>query len=368
MRAQGEGSVYQRKSDGRWLYSRTLPSGKRQTVSAATRAAVLRRKDELDAPLRESRPVPDKTLTVAGLFTLWLESQADNLAPNTLRLYQDFSAHHILPQLGKTKVVALTLPDVERWLSSLSRPTASRAALAPATRSRIRQMLVSALNYAVRCRVLTYNVAHDAKVKVERTESAYLTTDEQVTLLQAAAGDRLCALWTLLVGTGLRRGEAMGLTRSALDLGAGTVTVRQSLTRVGNVGAIRQPKTAGSTRVVPLPPFVVRALTEHLRRSPVLGDGLLFRSEVGTPLDPTNVGRDFRRLCERAGLGFRHCHECRHGYAVTLLEAGTPLEIVAANLGHSTIRETADRYGKHSRPVAQAAAMAALDAALGSNF
>lgn len=361
MRAPGEGSVYQR-SDGRWFYSRSTPDGKRQTVSGATREAVLKRRDELDAPLRESRPIPDKTLTVAGLFTLWLESQAD-LAPNTLILYRSLSRDHILPTLGRIRVVTLTLPDCERWLAGLK-----RKGLSPATCARIRQVLVACLNYGIRCRVISWNPCHDAKVTVPRTESDYLSTPEQRILLAAAAGDRLEALWCLLVGCGLRRGEALGLRRSDVDLDAAVLTVRQSLTRQGGSGVIRQPKTPGSVRVVPMPRFVVVALTEHLKRQPVVGNGLLFRTTTGTMYNPANVLLSFRRLCHRAGLADereRHCHECRHGYCISLLEVGVPMDVVAANIGDS-LKMVSERYGKHSRPVAQERAMAALDAALGN--
>ncbi len=360
MRARNEGSIYQRKTDGRWVYARSLPTGKRVTISAATKEAVVKRRDELDAPLRESRPIPDKTLTVAGLFTLWLESQAD-LAPNTLILYRSLSRDHILPTLGRIRVVALTLPDCQRWLAGLK-----RKGLSPATCARIRQTLVACLNYGIRCRVISWNPCHDAKVTVPRTESDYLTTAEQRTLLAAARGDRLEALWCLLVGCGLRRGEALGLRRSDIDLDAGVLTVQQSLTRQGGSGVIRQPKTPGSIRVVPMPRFVVVALTEHLKRQPVVGNGLLFRTSTGTMYNPANVLLSFRRLCHRAGLDTersRHIHETRHGYCISMLEAGQPMDLVAALIGDS-LAMVSGRYGRHSRPVAQERAMAALDAAL----
>jgi integrase len=304
------------------------------------------------------------------LFTLWLEVQEQHLEPNTLILYRSLSRDHILPVLGRTKVVELTKVDVDRWLGGLSRPTAKRPALAPATRSRIRQVLVACLNYAVDARVLTWNPAHSTKVTVRPSERAgesdYLTQDEMSRLVEAAHGDRLEALWLLLVGTGLRRGEALGLTRSALDLDAGTVKVSQSLTKVGGRGEIRPTKTESSERTVPLPPFVVVALRDHLHRQPVVGGALVFRTGTGNALHPSNVQTAFARLSKRAGIGAHHPHEARHGYAIALLESGTSLEVVSRLLGHSSIKTTADCYGKHARPVAQAAAVAALDQMFGS--
>jgi integrase len=143
------------------------------------------------------------------------------------------------------------------------------------------------------------------------------------------------------------------------------VTISQSLTRIAGRGEIRPTKTGDSVRTVPLPPFVVSALRDHLRRHPALGGALVFRTGTGNALNPGNVQMAFARLCRRAGLGARHCHECRHGYAIALLESGTTLEVVSRLLGHSSLKTTADVYGKHARPLAQAAAVAALDQMFG---
>ena len=301
---------------------------------------------------------------MAGLLTLWLEVQEAHLEPNTLILYRQMARDHIVPVLGRTRVQELTLPDCDRWLAGLA-----RKGLSPATRTRLRQVLVACLNYAVKARILTWNAASATRVTVRPTEyvdeSDYLTGDELAALVHAARGDRLEALWLVLVGTGLRRGEALGLTRNAIDLEAATVTVSQSVTRIDGRAEVRAPKTTSSRRTVPLPPFVADALRLHLHQYPALGGALVFRTSTGNALNPGNVHQAFGRLTVRAGLGVRHCHEVRHGYAIALLESGTSLEVVSRLLGHSSIKTTADCYGKHARPVAQAAAVAALQVAFG---
>ena len=77
--------------------------------------------------------------------------------------------------------------------------------------------------------------------------------------------------------------------------------------------------------------------------------GLIFASEVGTPMDPDNFSHSFSRLCERAGLGHRHPHELHHSGASLMLAQGTPLHVVSEVLGHASIAITKDVYGNPAR-------------------
>jgi integrase len=70
--------------------------------------------------------------------------------------------------------------------------------------------------------------------------------------------------------------------------------------------------------------------------------GLIFASEVRTPMDPDNFSHSFSRLCEKAGLGHWHPHELRHSGASLMLAQGTPLHVVSEVLGHASIAITKD--------------------------
>ena len=73
--------------------------------------------------------------------------------------------------------------------------------------------------------------------------------------------------------------------------------------------------------------------------------GLIFPSEVGTPLDPENVSHLFSRICRRASLGHWHLHELRHSGASLMLAQATDLYVVSEVLGHSSVAITKDVYG-----------------------
>jgi integrase len=132
---------------------------------------------------------------------------------------------------------------------------------------------------------------------------------------------------------------------------------RQRTVKV-KVAAEYQPvselKTPKSRRTLVLTPELVSRFRQHrvqqaeaqMAAGPLWQDhGLIFASEVGTPMDPDNFPHPFARLCERAGLSHWHPHELRHSRASLMLTQGTPLHVVAEVLGHASIAITKDVNG-----------------------
>ena len=157
-----------------------------------------------------------------------------------------------------------------------------------------------------------------------------------------------------MLATGLRRGEALGLKWSDVDLDAGRLVVTRQLTRVGGALVTSDTKTARSRRAVDLSAPMVESLKAHKARQAAerlaLGEawadsGFVFTSSIGTPVDPRNCYREFRGICEAAGLGRWHPHELRHSAASLMLAQGVKIQVVSELLGHSSIRMTADVYG-----------------------
>jgi integrase len=92
--------------------------------------------------------------------------------------------------------------------------------------------------------------------------------------------------------------------------------------------------------------------------------GLVFTTGLGRPVDPRNVNRHFDLLRDRVGLSWLRLHDLRHGCATYLLAHGVDPRTVMEILGHTTIRQTMDRYG-HALPDRVRAAADAMDDALG---
>jgi integrase len=366
-RGNGEGTIYQRASDGLWLGVLLVGidgAGKpvRKYISAKTRVEVVRKFKVLQRQLDDGLPVPDGTLTIGNLFTRWYEDVLRHqVTINTASNYKSVADNHIIPTLGKKRLGLLTTNDVDRLIAKKM-----DSGLSVSTVQRIRSVLAQAIDQAMRWGWVNRNVATLARApKMQRTEGRSLTPEQARHLLETLRGHRHEALYALMLSTGLRRGEALGLKWFDLDETKGLLYVRRQLKREGGVLVVADTKTSRSRRSINLPPPMQTALQAHRARQDaehkVLGrawtnSGFIFTSAVGTPFDPRNLHREFKTICLDAGLGDWHPHELRHSAASLMLAQGVKLQVVSEVLGHASIRMTADVYGHILDPDRQAAA------------
>lgn len=371
-RGNGEGTVYQRASDGRWLGVLVVgwsPTGRpvRKTVSARTRAEAVKKFRELQRRVEDGLPAPDTSITVTHLFERWYEDVLSHqVAPSAARNYRSVAVHHIVPVLGRKKLLDLTTADVDRLIAKKLSEGKSVS-----TVRRIRSVFAQALDQAMRWGWVNRNAATLARApKMPRREGRTLTQDQARAFLTSLEGHRLEVLFTVMLATGLRRGEALGLMWKDYDLEKQVLRVRRQLQREGEGLVTREPKTSRSRRVVNLPPQIVDLLARQREAQQTakrtLGEGwqnsgFIFTNGYGGPLDPRNLLRDFKKVCEAAGLGDWHVHELRHSAASLMLAQGVKLQVVSEALGHSSIRMTADVYGHILDPDRESAAAAMAD-------
>jgi len=202
-----------------------------------------------------------------------------------------------------------------------------------------------------------------------------MTFEEAKAVIDVAKGERLEALISCGLMLGLRPGELLGLCWTDIDLEQGRLTVQRSLKRENNQLRLGKPKTARSVRTLDMPVAVGDALRSHKTRQhrerlaagPLWSDmDLVFATEIGTPIDPSNLRRDFSRMTTRAGIGLWHPHEMRHSAASLLSHSGVPIEGVADVLGHANIRTTSAIY-RHQVTNSVDSAAAPLDRLFGAS-
>jgi len=171
--------------------------------------------------------------------------------------------------------------------------------------------------------------------------------------LDRAAGDRLFTLWLFYVLTGVRRGEALALRWSDVDLEAATAAIRRSVVPVDHHLVFGEPKTERGRRLIGLDPQLVLALREHWqrhcdsRRSLALthdDQDLVFARPDGAPWHPERVSRWFSRLVAETGSPRIRLHDLRHLHATLALAAGVSPRVLADRLGHSSTAVTTDIY------------------------
>jgi integrase len=263
------------------------------------------------------------------------------LAPATMRQHAMIVDRHLIPALGARRLVALSPAHVDAYLAAKR--------LDPQTLRHHRSTLRRALADAVRDGLVTRNAAALSRPpRMHKAERRYLTAPEVRRVIDETQDERLWPLWTLIVTTGLRVSEALGLRWSDVDWQAQTVTVARTLQYVGE-WRFEEPKSRKSRRTIPLIPDALAALREQQARQEGeagvrLIAGLVFYTDAGRPIHSSNVLPQWYRALQRIGLPKVTIHDLRHSCATLLLGAGVPLPVIADILGHSTVRVTADLY------------------------
>jgi integrase len=346
-RPYGSGSVY-RTAEGRWRGSTivtdpTTGARVRRVVSGPTAAETRRKLDTLRAIA-----VPTTTMRTADWLAAWLPTTRPRIAPATFRSY-GAGVRAIAALIGEIPLGSLTPTDVERMTAAMM-----AAGLAGSSAGNARKILRVALRQAIRDGLVVRNAAAEARPpRATPYQSRTLTAAEARQLIETTLDDELGPLWAVLVSTGLRQGEALGL--SWRDVDARTLTVRRALAR-GWDGrpTLGLPKSDRSRRTIALPAVARDALDRQRVRQEAARaavgtawqdrDGLVFTDAVGRPREGRLITPALHAALARAGLPEIRCHDLRHTCATLQLAAGVPLATISRMLGHSSLAITANVY------------------------
>lgn len=365
-RGKGEGSLFFSEAAGRWIgfvdagydangkRRRVKVSGRTRTETRAKLTAVLKSIETGAAPI-------DQRMTVDECLDYWLTHLPPTVkSVNTIDNLKWAVEQHLKPALGKRRLRDLSPDDVDTMLRDRADAGMSRSSLV-----RIHNALSRAIRNAERRGKVARNVATLVDVPagpVKRSRS--LTIEQASSVLKAADGDRLCALYKTGLMLGLRPGELLGLCWQDIDFENGILRVTRALRRERGELILGEQKTAGSRRALVMPTPVSESLRLHRTQQAAEklaapaweSDELVFTTTIGTPLDPSNVRRGFARLTKQAGIGHWHPHELRHSAASILSASGVPIEDIADILGHAGTRTTAAVYRHLIEPTIRSAA------------
>lgn len=314
---------------------------------------VMGRKSEADdllahltAEYKQGTYIQPSKITVGEWLDTWLETYKKvNLRPRTWESYEILVRLHIKPAIG-----ALYLQELKpEHLQKLYKDKFDQG-LSAQTIRHIQKVLHGALKQALINRLISRNVSEAVALpRLSRREIKTLSRDEQARFIEGLSGDRLRVAFLMLLGTGIRRGELLGLQWQDVDLESGTVSIRRDLVWTKEAGFVyQQPKTEKSKRIIPLPAVLIDELRRHKELMELekhfAPDAPLFCTTRGTPIIPENFNRTFYRLCRRAGINNINLHALRHTFATRLLEMGENIKVIQELLGHSRISTTADIY------------------------
>lgn len=377
-RARGSGSVYQTK-DGSWIAQDRV--GDRLVRRRAPDEPTAKKKlAELQELKRRQIDIHSGEQSVeewmSAVYAQKLRQR--DLAERSKEFNRDMIERYINPVIGPMRLLAVRPGHLQDLLDNL-RADIRAATPHDGTRTvhAVAALLREAFTLAFERKLILVNPYSGIVLPKLRRKPITPLDDAQLrAFLQAAAAHRLAVLWWSYALLGIRRGEGLGLRWMGIDQIAGTITIDQQIQRVdGGRLIICPPKTAESVRTLPVPRRLLARYAPHWDNQQgeraVRGDiwkehGLIFPSEVGTPLWPDNLETQFRKLRAAAGLPETvKLHHLRHTLSTLLDECGASEALKAGILGHAKATQT-QKY-THARLVAMRAVLQAVeDRILGS--
>lgn len=316
-------------------------------------------------------------MTTGEFLETRIENHGINVKATTKENYESIIRTHLIPELGNIPLSKLNPIHIQSlYAKKLQKGHADGKDGGLSTRMLryMHSLLNESLSYAVSIKLIPENPAKNVKpVRVLQKEIACLTPEQVKAFLEAAKNDRFYPLFLCASGTGLRRGELLGLKWQGVDFDNATLTVRRTLARTKKGPAFQEPKSQASRRTVTFPEEVVKVLRavkieqakQKLKAGPLYQDnGLVFATSVGTPLNPENITkRHLYPVLKKAGLPRIRFHDLRHTHATLLLLKGENVKVVSERLGYSSVAFTLKTYA-HVLPGMQEGAAKRINAVL----
>jgi integrase len=391
----GEGSVYQRKSDGVWCAAVTAEGrASPKILYGKTRAEAIRKRRQLLAEVEAGRPQPaGRTPTLGAYLIDWLrvriayDVETGAIEPGTARDYADKVRCYLLTHpIAKILLPKLTPKDIRDWQLDLLRTPLRRQPKGAAKPQMLSRRTVGmahgtlrrALRDAEIDGLLDRNVARVVGGPGGQTRPVEAPSGDEIdSLIAEMTADNHAVLWWTMLSLGPRKGEALGMRWSLTDVdnpdAAWTKLFRQ-IVREGDpyldLSAPWTPrrtelrekdtlKTDESEATLALPRALAEMLREHRRRqvaqrlaAKVWRDpDLIFTTVIGTALDPRNVNSLWHAVCDRAGVRRLRPHDLRHAAASLAFAAGASIKEIQAMLRHKQESTTSNIYVKVFAPV-----------------
>ena len=303
----GGGSVYQRKSDNRWVAKfKVEETGKWKELYARTEKEAYAKLQQAQFEQKQGILATGPQQTVKQYLEYWLEDvHKAKVRLGTYEAYRTILNKHLIPELGSIRLQKLTAQHVQKLYAKKQKEGLSAGRVRG-----IHAVLHRALEHARRVKLVGSNICNDVELPrhVQR-EMQPLIIEQAMLLLQKVKGHHLEAVLTLALTTGMRRGELLALRWQDIDWQKRTLQVRRTLMYMAHYGfKVGEPKSAKSKRTIVLPQFVIEVLKRHrtMQLESRLQAGeewvdndLVFPDKHGGFIVPLTLDNHFSRIARR---------------------------------------------------------------------
>lgn len=356
------GENIRKRKDGRWearVIDSYSPDGKAhyRYLYGKTYYEVKNKKNKLLATLKVSpTAIPahknELRITFGQLMDEWFHSRKGSIKESTFANYANVIEKHLSPGLGSLYLSSITTDVLDTFLKT--KLTAGRldgkGGLAPKTVADLRSVLLMIIEYA---RSHNYLCPVNCKVfypKHTQPDARVLTRHEQAILEEmvfTSQGYMELGILIALYG-GLRIGEVCALQWRDIQFSDGTVNITKTVFRIQDLTpnaprktkvVIARPKTASSSRIVPLPSFILQRLRTYRSKSE---DYIL--TGTSSVMEPRNCLKKYQKLLKQIGLPGYTFHTLRHTFATRCVESNFDPKSLSEILGHSNVTTTLQRY------------------------
>lgn len=298
----------------------------------------------------------DENMRFTDLCKQYFTVYAPNkLKPITAYTYEKQVESRFKDYFGNKKISDITTAVLSEFFCNMKK--SDGRPVAPSTAKKAFTIMESILHFAVSQGYIKENpctgVILPQKDVCEDAKRKFLTDEELPRFLALFEGySDFNTMIKVLLYTGLRSGELLGLSWSDIDFEHSQIHVNHTLSKVGGKKILTTPKTKGSKRIIHMSATVCNLLKEHRIHQFELQcclesfahPEMVFTSGLGNYKDRSSLNTALRRHLINTEFDFMTLHKLRHSNATLLLNAGVDIKVVSEHLGHSDIGTTGNIY------------------------
>lgn len=377
------------RPDGTYSYRWRTADGKRNSIYARTLDELREREAQVLKDKSDGIRTSAQNTTLNDIFDLWVQIKRglkENTFQNYIYMYEQF----VRDDFGKVKITKLKRSDIRRFYNYLI----DERNLKISTVDNIHTVLHQVIDIAVEDNYLRNNISDNALKELKQSRNLFterrkaLTIQEQKLFLDFLNSTPIYQHWypifSLMLGTGLRVGEATGLRWNDVDFENNTISVKHTLvyfnhTKGGCYFGVNTPKTKAGERIIPMIESVKKALLQEKENQELSGircnvqvDGFtnfIFVNRFGNVQNQGTLNKALRRIirdCNQKVLDNEKdynniillpnfsCHSLRHTFTTRLCESGINIKVIQSVLGHADISTTLDIYADVTKDLKKA--------------